>query len=262
MRVLIVKNAAELGKTAAAVIAREIRRKPRLVLGLDVSNTLLGAYRGLADMHRKENLDFSRVISFNLDEYVGLGADHSYSCRNFMNEHFFNHVNMDNRNINIPNGLTKDLNQMCAEYEWAVKDVAGIDLQVLAIGKDGHLGFNEPGSSLTSRTRIKTLTEKTVREIGGSFKKKSEVPRFAITMGIGTIMESRRCIMLASGKRKASVLVKAIEGPLTTSVPASMLQMHPNVTVIADREAAANLKQKSYYNYVEKMALQIEEAQI
>ena len=262
MRVIIAKNEDAMSKIAAGIIAENIRKKPRLVLGLDVSNTLIGAYNELAAMHKTGKLDFSRVISFNLDEYVGLGHDHPQSCKSFMDKNFFNKVNFDNRNIFIPNGLTKNLHLMCEQYEKNIKEMAGIDLQVLGIGKDGHIGFNESGSSLSSRTRIKTLSEDTVKERSKYFKKKDENPKFAITVGVGTIMESRMCMLLACGKRKTDILVKAIEGPVTTSVPASMLQLHSNVLVVCDEEAGAKLKQKNYYRYVEKMNKLIEVAQI
>lgn len=262
MRVIIVKNYDEMSSAAASIIAGEINRKPRFILGLDVSDTLIGTYRELGNLTKRGKLDFSRVTTFNLDEYLGVPPTHTHSCRHFMNINFFKNVNLDGRNINIPNGLTRDPQLMCGEYEKLLKEVAGIDLQLLGIGRDGHIGFNEPGSSLTSRTRIKTLTEETVKEISKSFRKGETVPKFAITMGVGTIMEAKKCILLASGKRKADVLVKAIEGPITSTLPASILQLHPNMIIIADKEASVNLKQKKYYQYVEKMTREIGDAQI
>jgi glucosamine-6-phosphate deaminase len=262
MRVIITKDYNEMSRSAALIIAGEITKKPRFILGLDVSDTLIGTYKELIKQHKQGKLDFSRVTTFNLDEYLGVAPGHAHSCRYFMDTNFLKGVNLDERNINIPNGLTRDPQLMCSEYEKLLKELAGIDLQLLGIGKDGHIGFNEPGSSLTSRTRIKTLTEETVKEISKSFKKGETAPRFAITMGVGTIMEAKKCVLLASGKRKANVLVKAIEGPVTASVPASILQLHPNVIIIADKEAAINLKQKKYYQYVEKMTDEIGDAQI
>ena len=262
MRVIIVKDYDEISKKAASIIAEKIRKKPHFVLGVDVSDTIIGTYKELIQLNKKGYLDFSRVVTFNLDEYLGLAPGHPQSCRYFMDTNLLKQINIDERNIYIPNGLTKDPQQLCEKYEKSIKEVAGIDLQVLGIGTDGHIGFNEPGSSLTSRTRIKTLTEETVKNRTKVFKKSGDVPRFAITMGVGTIMESRMCMLLASGKRKAEILVKAIEGPVTASIPASMLQLHPNVIVIADKEASFNLAQKDYYIYVEKMTKQIGDAQI
>ncbi|OIO75420.1 MAG: glucosamine-6-phosphate deaminase [Elusimicrobia bacterium CG1_02_37_114] len=262
MRVIIVKDYDEISKKAASIIAEKIRKKPHFVLGVDVSDTIIGTYKELIQLNKKGNLDFSRVVTFNLDEYLGLAPGHPQSCRYFMDTNLLKQINIDERNIYIPNGLTKDPQLLCEKYEKSIKEVAGIDLQVLGIGTDGHIGFNEPGSSLTSRTRIKTLTEETVKNRTKVFKKSGDVPRFAITMGVGTIMESRMCMLLASGKRKAEILVKAIEGPVTASIPASMLQLHPNVIVIADKEASFNLAQKDYYIYVEKMTKQIGDAQI
>ena len=262
MKVIIAKDSNEMSKRAASVITESIRKKPHFVLGLDVSNAIIGTYKELIRLHEEESLEFSRVVTFNLDEYLGLAPSHTQSCRYFMDTNLFNHINVDKRNINIPNGLTKDPQSLCQQYEELIREVAGIDLQVLGLGQDGHIGFNEPGSSLGSRTRIKTLTEQTVKERAQSFEKKEDVPKFAITMGVGTIMEARMCMLLASGKRKAEVLVKAIEGPVSTSIPASMLQLHPNLTVIVDDEAAINLRQKDYYQYVEKMTQQLWSAQI
>lgn len=262
MRVIITKDYDEMSKRAISIIVEEIRQKPHFVLGLDVSNTLIGIYKEMTRLNKEEKLDFSRIVTFNLDEYLGLGSDHPQSCRYFMDTNLFNHVNLDKRNINIPNGLTKDPDTLCWKYEKAVKEVAGMDLQVLGIGKDGHIGFNEPGSSLGSRTRIKTLTQETVKERARFFKKEDDVPRFAITMGVGTIMEARMCLLLASGERKADILVKAIEGPVSASVPASIIQHHRHVTVIADEEAAANLKLKKYYRYVEEMTKKLKSARI
>lgn len=262
MKVIIAKDYNEMSKRAASIITEGIRKKPHFVLGLDVSNTIIGTYKELIRSHKEGSLDFSRVFTFNLDEYLGLAPNHTQSCRYFMDTNLFNHINIDKRNINIPNGLTKDPQTLCQQYEKLIKEVVGIDLQVLGLGRDGHIGFNEPGSSLGSRTRIKTLTQETVKDRAQFFEKSEDVPKFAITMGVGTIMEARMCMLLASGKRKAEILVRAIEGPVTTSIPASMLQLHPNVTVIVDEEAATHLKQKGYYQYVEKMTQQLQSAQI
>ena len=262
MRIIITKDYDEMSRRAASIIFEQICNKPHFVLGLDVSDTVIGTYKELIKLNKEERLDFSRVVTFNLDEYLGLASTHRHSCRYFMDTNLFNHINIDKRNIYFPNGLTKDPQILCQQYEKLIKEVAGIDLQVLGIGRNGHIGVNEPGSSLNSRTRIKTLPEETVQNITKVFEKPGGVPRFAITMGLGTIMEARMCMLLASGKRKTEVLVKAIEGPVSSSVPTSILQLHPNAIIIADEEAAADLKQKNYYLYAEKMTQQLGCAQI
>jgi glucosamine-6-phosphate deaminase len=262
MRIIITKNYEAMCQRAATLVGREIKQKPRLVLGVDVSNTLIGVYKELIQYEKDKKLDFSRVVTFNLDEYMGLGADHEQSCRYFMDTHFFNHINIDQRNIYIPNGLTKDPDTTCRQYGKSIKELAGIDVQLLAIGANGHIGFNGPGSSLSSRTRIKTLRPEIVAEIGKHFPSPQAAPRFTLTMGVGTILEARRCVLLASGKRKAPAVVKALEGPITTSCPASMLQLHYNVVVILDEEAAADLADQKYYRYTEEMSQQIRDAQI
>ena len=262
MRIIILKDYDEISKRAASIVLDKIHSKPHFVLGLDVSNTLIGTYQELINMNQEERLDFSRVVTFNLDEYLGLSATHPQSCRFFMDTHLFNHINIDKRNIYFPNGLTKDPQSLCRRYEDLIREVAGIDLQLLAVGKNGHIGFNQPGSSLSSRSRIKTLPEEMFQDRMKNFTNPENVPRFAMTMGLGTIMEARMCVMLASGERKAKALVKALEGPVSSSMPASMLQIHPNVLILADEEAAADLKQKDYYLYAEKMTDQLDCAQI
>ncbi len=258
MKIVLAKDHDEMSRRAAAIVAAAIGKKPRFVLGLGVSDALLGTYAELCRLHREEGLDFSRVDTFNVDEHFGLGSDDPRSCRHFMDRNLFDHVNVDPRNINIPNGLTRDPAGQCRKYEKAIEDVAGIDLLLLGIGRDGRIGFNEPGSSLGSRTRVKTLSEESRRERGEFFEKHEEVPRFAITMGVGTIMEARRLLVLVSGSRKADVLLQTVEGPISSSVPASILQLHGDATVVADEDAAAHLKRKDYYRYVEKVTRELE----
>src|SRR4029078_11769993 len=177
--------------------------KPKCVLGLATGSTPLGLYRELIRLHRDEGLDFSRVVTFNLDEYVGLGPTHPQSYRYFMQSNLFDHINVDVRNTHVPDGRALDFESHCEQYERRIKEEGGIDLQVLGIGTDGHIAFNEPGSSLGSRTRLKTLTSETVADNARFFGSEREVPRLAITMGVGTILESRRCLLLAAGHNKA-----------------------------------------------------------
>jgi len=231
-----------------------VRSKPNCVLGLATGSTPLGTYRHLIGMHREEGLDFLRVTTFNLDEYLGLDPNHSQSYHRFMKDNFFDHVNIDPSKTHIPNGLAEDLKAECERYEKMIRDAGGIDLQLLGLGRDGHIGFNEPSSSLASRTRVKTLTEETVRDNARFFETEEEVPRFALTMGVGTIMEAREIVLLASGENKAEAVRATIEGPVSAEFTASVLQLHPKVTIVTDEEAASLLKRKDYYKYVERKA--------
>ena len=236
---------------AAQIIATLVRRKPDCVLGLATGSTPLATYRELARMRREEGLDFSNVTTFNLDEYVGLPPEHSQSYHAFMDEHFFRHVNVMGSRIHIPDGMARDIPAECARYEAAIVAAGGIDLQLLGIGTDGHIGFNEPSSSLASRTRIKTLTERTradnARFFAGDLK---QVPLHCITMGVGTIMASREVLLLAFGANKADAVTAAVEGPITAMNPASILQMHPVAKCITDEPAAEKLARREYYRWV------------
>ncbi|MFH1760915.1 MAG: glucosamine-6-phosphate deaminase, partial [bacterium] len=210
-------------------------------------------------IHKEEKLNFSKVTTFNLDEYYGLAPSHEQSYYYFMQENLFKGLNIPDGQINVPSGLAKNVEKFCAHYEEMIKRAGGIDLQVLGIGGDGHIGFNEPGSSLGSRTRFKTLTEETIRDNAKLFfnDKTDEVPKFCITMGVGTVMDAKRCLLLANGARKSTVLAEAVEGPVTAQITASILQMHPDTIVICDQEAAGKLKRKDYYNHVEKMTAEL-----
>jgi glucosamine-6-phosphate deaminase len=248
MFVILTKGYAELSSQAAAIVSAAIRQRPDLRLGLATGSTPLGMYRELARMHREEKLDFSRVVTFNLDEYLGLAADHPQSSHTFMQSNFFEHVNVAPENINIPDGIAQgDLDEYCARYEAGIQRAGGIDLQILGIGRNGHIGFNEPSSSLASRTRIKTLTRQTLEDNRRLFQEGQPMPEAAITMGIGTILDARKILLLASGASKARALARAIEGPVTASVTASALQLHRDVTILADEPAAADLKEREYY---------------
>ncbi len=231
---------------AARIIARLLHDKPNAVLGLATGSTPLSLYRTLIAM----NLDWSRVTTFNLDEYIGLPRDHAQSYHSFMWENLFRQINIAEKNIHIPDGNAPDIPKFCREYEQQILAAGGIDLQVLGIGTDGHIGFNEPSSSLASRTRIKTLTQQTCRDNARFFGSEESVPHHVITMGIGTIMEARENLLLAFGTHKARAVAEAVEGPITSLSPASILQMHPVVKVILDEPAAADLKRSEYYRWV------------
>jgi glucosamine-6-phosphate deaminase len=254
MLVVLKRDYSDLAREAASFIAKAVRANPSLRLGLATGTTMLGMYQELARRHQQEGLDFSRIVTFSLDEYLGLKSDHPRSFRRFMQENFFSRVNMDPRNIHFPDGtITDAYDEYCASYEQAIRAAGGIDLQVLGIGRNGHIGFNEPTSSLASRTRLKVLSPETLDDNRKFFGPGETVPRCAITMGIGTILESRRIILLATGLAKAGAIAAAIEGPVTASVTASALQLHPDVTFILDEEAASRLKQKEYYRQVLEM---------
>jgi len=250
MEVIIQNSQEEMTHYAAKMIQRQLLRKPNSVLGLATGSTPLGVYRELVRMHREEGLDFSQVTTFNLDEYLGLPPTHPQSYRFFMNQHLFNHVNIPHGNIHVPYGHADAVEEFCLWYEDEIRRCGGIDLQILGVGTDGHIAFNEPGSSLGSRTRLKTLTEQTVHDNARFFGSADQVPRFAITMGVGTILEAKRIILLASGAPKAQIIATAIEGPITAQVTASALQLHRDVIVILDQEAAALLSRADYYRWV------------
>ena len=250
MEVIILPTAAEASEVAARLIARQVREKPSSVLGLATGSTPCKLYQLLARMHREDGLDFSKATTFNLDEYVNLDPTHPASYHQFMEENFFSHVNLRRESVHIPDGMVADVPAHCAEYERAIHKAGGIDLQILGLGSDGHLGFNEPGSSLASRTRIKTLTERTRSDNARFFTGAQEVPHHVITMGLGTIMESRMCLLLAFGKAKAEAVAASVEGPVTASVPGSLLQFHPQAKVLLDAESASSLKRAEYYQGV------------
>ncbi len=252
MEVFIQPDAEESARLAARVVAGLVRRKPEAVLGLATGSTPLGMYREIIRLHQEEGLDLSRVTTFNLDEYVGLAPEHPSSYHSFMFKHFFDHVNIAHDHIHIPDGRVHDIPAHCADYEEGIRQAGGIDLQVLGIGTDGHIGFNEPSSSLSSRTRIKTLTPQTREDNAPFFPPGSEVPHHVITMGIGTIMDSRECILLAFGRRKAHAMSQIVEGPVTAMAPGSALQLHPIVKVFMDDEASAELIRADYYRFAYK----------
>lgn len=242
MLVIIKDSYENLSTEAAKVVADRLKKKPNLVLGLATGSSPLGLYKELIRMHKYEGLDFSKVTTFNLDEYVGLPPSHDQSYHYFMQNNFFNNVNIDPRFIHVPHGMAKDVTLFCEWYEERINSFGGIDLQILGIGANGHIAFNEPGSSLGSRTRIKTLTY-TTREANKRFFKKDElVPKYAITMGVGTIMDSKELLLVASGKDKAEAIKSAVEGPLTAMCPASIIQMHKEAFVIVDKDAGSKLE--------------------
>ena len=250
MEIIIQPAKEAAARLVARIIARELRANPHLALGLATGKTMECVYRDLVSMHQEEGLDFSLCSTFNLDEYVGLFPSDPNSYRHYMNRHLFGQVNIDLRNTHLPNGLAEDLDQECRRYEAAIKRFGGIDLQLLGIGKAGHIGFNEPLSALRSRTRVKALTPTTLRQNAPFFGGEDKMPRRAITMGVGTIIEARRCLLLATGESKAAVLAQAVEGPITSMISASALQLHARCTVVVDEAAASRLAGKDYYRWI------------
>jgi glucosamine-6-phosphate deaminase len=246
MEIIIQSTAAEAAQVAARFIANHIRSKPDAVIGLATGSTPLPLYRALIEM----KLDWSRVTTFNLDEYIGLPREHPQSYHSFMWENLFRHTNIQADNVNIPDGNATDIPEHCAEYEKRILAAGGIDIQVLGIGSDGHIGFNEPTSSLASRTRIKTLTKQTCDDNARFFGSPEEVPKHVITMGIGTIMQARQNVLLAFGQNKANAIAGAVEGPITAINPASILQMHPITKVFLDDAAASQLERAYYFRWV------------
>jgi glucosamine-6-phosphate deaminase len=250
MEVIIQPNKEAAAALVARIITHDLRANPHLVLGLATGITMERVYRQLVSMHREQHLDFSLCSTFNLDEYVGLFPSDPNSYRHYMDTHLFRNVNIDARNTHLPNGMAEDLDAECRRYEALIQRFGGIDLQLVGIGKAGHIGFNEPLSALRSRTRVKALTPTTIMQNAPMFGGEDKVPRRAITMGVGTIIEARRCLLLATGETKAAVVAKAVEGPITSMVTASALQLHPRCTVVVDEEAAAELTEKDYYRWI------------
>lgn len=250
MEVIIQPDPDAAAGLVARVVARELRGNPHLVLGLATGKTMERVYQRLVQKHREQKLDFSLCRTFNLDEYVGLPSSDRNSYRHYMDHHLFRHVNIDPRNTHLPNGMAEDLDRECELYEQAILRCGGIDLQLLGIGKAGHIGFNEPLSALRSRTRVKALTPITLAQNAALFGGEKKMPRRAITMGVGTILECRRCLLLATGEEKADIVARAIEGPISGMVSATALQLHARCTVVVDEAAAAKLTEVDYYRWI------------
>ena len=241
MIVKVTESYDEMSRAGAEIVANTIRRKADAVIGLATGSTPIGLYKELIRMHKEEGLSFDKVASFNLDEYVGLSRDHDQSYYYFMWENLFKHIDIDPGNIHVPNGKAPDVEEFCQWYEDRIVDFGGIDVQVLGIGSNGHIAFNEPGSSIGSRTRRTSLTESTIKDNSRLFKSVDEVPTEAITMGIGTVLDARELILLANGKGKAKAIKDTVEGAVSSMVPASGVQLHPKVTVIVEKESGSEL---------------------
>lgn len=240
MKLIITKNYEELSKKAADEMADIIKSNPKAILGLATGGSPMGMYKELIKMNKEGKVDFSNVTTVNLDEYIGLSGDHPQSYRYFMNENLFNHINIDKTNTYVPNGLAKNIEEECKEYDARITELGVTDVQLLGIGNNGHIAFNEPDNELLSGTHLTKLTEDTIKANARFFESIDEVPTQALTMGLGGIMRSKKIIVIASGESKAEAVKAMVSGKISTNMPASMLQMHRNVTVIVD-EAAAKL---------------------
>lgn len=250
MEVIIRPSADEALSIASRIIADAIAVKPGICLGLATGRTMESLYEKLVALHEETALDFSLVRTFNLDEYIGLPVDDKHSYRYYMNMHLFDKINVDIRNTHLPNGMAADLSWECTHYEQKIQENGGIDLQLLGIGCSGHIGFNEPLSALQSRTRAKALTPVTIAQNSPLFDNPEQMPKRAITMGVGTILEAKRILMVVTGEEKAEILAKAVEGPVSSMVSATALQLHPRCTVIVDEAAASNLQGRDYYHWI------------
>lgn len=247
MEVITRKTAEDAVDLVARLLAARIRAKPDAVLGLATGRTMERVYAGLV----ASGVSFARCTSFNLDEYIGLSPDDPNSYRSYMNEHLFSKTDIDLANTYVPDGSSSDLKAAAQQYEAHIAQAGGIDVQLLGIGEAGHIGFNEPLSSLASRTRDKALTPTTREQNAGMFGgDPNQVPKRALTMGVGTILDARELILLATGSAKASIIARAVEGPVTSMVSASALQLHPNCKVIVDEAAASELQGREYYDFV------------
>ncbi|WP_294174771.1 glucosamine-6-phosphate deaminase [uncultured Clostridium sp.] len=238
MNLRVVNSYEELSKVAASEFSKVIKEKPNAILGLATGGSPIGMYKELIKMYENKELDFSKITTVNLDEYIGLNPEHSQSYRYFMNDNLFNHINIDVANTFVPNGLAKDLEVECKEYDKRIIELGGIDIQLLGVGNNGHIAFNEPDEHLSAGTHVISLTENTIEANARFFENIDDVPRTAITMGVGGIMKAKKIILIASGESKAEAIKGLFSGKITTENPASMLQMHRDVTVIVDKEAA------------------------
>ncbi len=241
MNILIVKDYNEMSRKAANIVVSQIILKPDSVIGLATGDTPKKMYEEIVELYNNGDVDFAQVKTFNLDEYYGLRKENPESYYYYMMENLFNHVNINKENINIPNGMAENIERECEEYEKRIEKAGGIDLQVLGIGRNGHIGFNEPDLKFEGKTHLVKLDEDTIKANSRFFDSIEEVPKLAISMGIKTIMHARKIILLASGKEKSEAIYKAVNGKITPELPASVLQLHPDVTLIVDKEAASLL---------------------
>lgn len=241
MRIIEAKDYQDMSRKAANIISAQVILEPTSVLGLATGSTPIDVYKQLIEWYKKGDIDFSKVRTVNLDEYKGLSQDNPQSYYYFMYENFFKHINVDLQNVYIPNGLEEDIEKECARYDNIITSLGGVDLQLLGLGNNGHIGFNEPSGNFQKTTHCVELTQSTIDANSRFFENYDEIPRRAYTMGIGDIISAGKILLIVSGKGKAQILKEVIEGPILPSVPASILQLHQDVIVIADQEALSLL---------------------
>ena len=244
MRIYECADYRAMSRQAANIISAQVIMKPECVLGLATGSTPIGVYDQLVEWYNKKDLSFLRTRSVNLDEYRGLSGTHEQSYRYFMQTHLFNRVDIRPENTNVPNGLAVDTDAECARYDKVIQDLGGIDLQLLGMGRNGHIGFNEPCDAFILGTHLVDLTESTIEANKRFFASEADVPRQALTMGIMHIMQAKKILVVVSGEDKADAVAKAFAGPVTPQVPASILQIHPDVVLVGDRAALARLDRK------------------
>jgi glucosamine-6-phosphate deaminase len=242
MKIIEVRDYQQMSDTAAEYIIKKIVQDPSINLGLATGGTPVGTYKCLIDDHQKNGTSYQKVTTFNLDEYIGLSGENKNSYRYFMNDQLFNYIDINKAKTNIPSGIAADFQEECNCYEDLITKLGGVDLQILGIGSNGHIGFNEPGTSFDSKTHIVELASSTIQANARFFNKIEDVPTQAITMGISTIMESKEILLLVSGEKKREALFRLLNGEINESFPASVLKNHPCVTIIADKAAIADLK--------------------
>ena len=241
MQVYVAESYADMSRKAANILSAQVILKPDTVMGLATGSSPVGTYQQLIEWYKKGDLDFAQVRTVNLDEYAGLAPEHSQSYRRFMQENFFDHINIPRENTHVPNGLAPDLEAECRRYNQVIQSLGGIDIQLLGMGHNGHIGFNEPGQAFELETHVVNLTDNTIEANARFFASRDEVPRQAITMGIKSIMQAQRIVMVVSGADKADIVRAAFAGPVVPQVPASILQMHPNFILVGDKAALSKL---------------------
>lgn len=244
MKIISAKDYSDMSRKAANIVSAQVILKEDCVLGLATGSTPIGMYEQLVEWYNKNDIDFCRVKTVNLDEYCGLLPSHTQSYHFYMNSYFFDHINIEKKNIHIPNGMAKDIERECHDYDTLISSLGGIDLQVLGIGHNGHIGFNEPNMSFDKMTHCVTLNTVTIEANSRFFESSDEVPKKAITMGIKAIMQAKKILLIVSGKNKAEILFNSLYGPIIPEVPASILQLHPQLVVVADEAALSVIRDR------------------
>lgn len=246
MRIIVCENYEEVSKKAAQMILSQVTLKPNSVLGLATGSTPMGMYENLVELNKSGDIDFSEVRTFNLDEYYNLPKNNDQSYHYFMHKNLFNHINIKPSNIHIPNGMAEDINSECERYDSLIKESGGVDIQVLGIGNNAHIGFNEPTINFEKGTHLVELEDSTIKANSRFFDNIEDVPKKAITMGVGSIFKSKKIMLIATGENKAEAIYNTVYGKVVPEVPASILQFHNDIVLILDKDAAKLLKEEDY----------------